>query len=187
MSKIEKIYQSGKTVFTIHDLRIIWDVQNPDALKASVKYFVDKGVLQRLKKGVYALPGKYDKFELASKLISPSYISLETVLQKNGIIFQFSSAITSVAAYGRTITIHGQEYGYHSMKKNVFVNPLGILSEKYYMIASPERAICDFIYFYGLSHFDNLRKADKGMLGKISKIYGKKSVEKNIKKLIKTL
>lgn len=187
MSKIEKLYQSEKTVFTINDLRIIWEEQNPGALKASVKYFVDAGKLQRLKKGVYALPIDYDIFELAQKLISPSYISLETALQKHGVIFQYSSIVTSLAPYSRTFVINGQKFRYHAIKDEVLVHPLGILKEKNYLLASPERAVCDFVYLYGLSHFDNVRRLNAELIGKISKIYGKKSIEKSIKIITETL
>lgn len=187
MSKIEKLYQSGKTVFTIKDLRIIWAEQNPDALKASVKYFVDAKKLQRLKKGIYSLPSGYEIFELSQKLISPSYISLETALQKHGIIFQYFSAITSIASYSRTFIINGQKFHYHSMKKEIFLNPSGIVKEKNYLIASPERAICDFIYLHGPSHFDNLNNIDIEALENVSGIYGKKSMANNIKKLVKKL
>jgi predicted transcriptional regulator of viral defense system len=187
MSKIEALYQSRKTVFTTNDLRILWVEQNPDALKSSVKYFVDTGKLQRLKKGFYALPSGYEIFELAQKLIAPSYISLETALQKHGIIFQYSSSITSLAPYNRIFTIQKQRFQYHAMKKEFLLNPVGILEEKNYLFASPERAICDFVYLYGLSHFDNVKNVDTEMLKEIVQIYGKKSVEKNIAKLIETL
>lgn len=187
MPKTEKLYQSDKTVFTISDLRIIWAEQNPDALKASVKYFVDTGKLQRLKKGIYALPSGYKIFELAQKLVSPSYISLETALQKHGVIFQYSSAITSMAPYSRPFTIKKQKFQYHAIKKEILLNPSGVIKEKNYLMASAERAICDFVYLYGLSHFDNLRGLSDEVLRDISRIYGKKSVEKNVETLIKEL
>ena len=82
------LYQSGKTIFTANDLRILWQKENPDALKSGIKYLVDTNRLIRLRKGVYTLTKDYDRLELAQKLISPSYISLDTALQKYGIIFQ---------------------------------------------------------------------------------------------------
>ena len=187
MAKIEKLLKTGKTVFTINELRIIWASQNPNALKASVKYFVDNGKLQRLRKGIYALAEDYDNFELASKIVSPSYISLETALLKHGIIFQFTSAITSLAGYNRSIIINKHKFNYHKMKEEILLNPQGILHEKNYTIASPERAVCDYIYIYGSSYFDNLRSINPDLMRVTVKIYGKKSIEKNIKDLIKNL
>lgn len=177
----------GKSIFTINDLRIIWSEQNPDALKSSVKYFVDNGKLQRLRKGVYALPGDYNQFEAANKFISPSYISLETALQKHGILFQYTSAITSIAGYSRTIHIKNQTYIYHRVQPNILAHPLGIRIENHITTASPERAICDLIYIRGPSHFDNLRAIDPTMMRALSKIYGKKSVEAAITSLVKKL
>jgi len=187
MSKIEKLYQLKKTIFSINDLRIIWEEQSPDALKSSAKYFVDTGKLHRLRRGIFALNKAYNTFELANKLITPSYISLETALQKHGIIFQFSSDINSMAEYSRTIDINKQIYKYHAVKSDILINPLGIVNEMNATMASPERAICDFVYLYGPSYFDNLRGLDKKLILKISKIYGKKSVEKIIIKLIEDL
>lgn len=187
MSRIEKLYQLGNSIFSINDLRIIWAEQNPDALKSSVKYYVDAGKLQRLRRGIFALSKDFNTFELANKLITPSYISLETALQKHGVTFQFSSVVTSLASYSRRIDIGAQTYAYHSIQLDILLNPLGILHEDHHTIASSERAVCDYIYLHGPSHFDNLRTLDHALMRVIAKIYANKSVENSIIRLMKNL
>lgn len=187
MRRIEKLYQLGKTVFSINDLRVIWQESNANALKSGVKYLVDTGRLIRLRKGIYALSAKYNHLELAQKLIMPSYISLDTALQKSGVIFQTTQNITSLARYSRTILVSEETYEYHAVKDNILLNPLGIVQKEYYFMASPERAIGDWLYLRGEAYFDNLRPLDKELLSQIVEIYPQKKVQKRINKLIATL
>ena len=181
------LYQSGKTIFTANDLRILWQKENPDALKSGIKYLVDTNRLIRLRKGVYTLTRDYDRLELAQKLISPSYISLDTALQKYGIIFQANDNITSLASYTRILNVDGKNYQYHSVKEEILLNPLGIQKKERYFIATPERAIADWLYLRGEAYFDHLKSLDKELLFQMSRIYGQKSTEERINKLISTV
>lgn len=81
MRHIAELLQSSKTVFRYPDLRLLLRIENRDTLKAFVRRCVAQGVLQKLANGIYALP-KYDELELAASLRSPSYVSFETVLQR---------------------------------------------------------------------------------------------------------
>src|SRR6056297_3010887 len=94
---IEKIYKSTQTVFTTKDISLIWDNNNLDKIKSSLSYYTKKGKLYRIRKGIYAKDKNYNKFELATKIYTPSYISLETVLAKNDIIFQYYKTIFVVS------------------------------------------------------------------------------------------
>ncbi len=99
MDKIEILLHTKRTIFRIDDLRIFWNESNPDRLKSAVQYYVNDNRLISLNKGVYAITKNFDPYELAQKLIVPSYISLGTALQKHGIIFQNINSITSFAQY----------------------------------------------------------------------------------------
>ncbi len=65
-------------------------------LNERLNYHVRKGKLLRPRKGIYVKPG-YKAEELACTLYTPSYISLEYVLQKAGVIFQYDDRITAVS------------------------------------------------------------------------------------------
>jgi predicted transcriptional regulator of viral defense system len=187
MKKMERLYQTGRNIFKTSDIRQIWQEENPDALKSSIKYFADQGRLFRVARGLYSLNREYEPFDLAAKLISPSYVSLETALQYHGIVFQYAETITCFALYHRERLVGGRRYLYHAMANELFYNPTGIIQEKHYAIASAERAIADWVNLYGLTHFDNLRSVDAGQMRLLLPLYGKKTTQARLLKLIKTL
>jgi|SRR3989339_97099 len=185
MDKIETLLHTKRTVFRIDDLRIFWNESNPDRLKSVVKYYINNNRLISLNKGVYAITKDFDLYELAQKLIIPSYISLETALQKHGIIFQNINSITSFAQYTKTFLIKEQNYKYHAIKGELLLNPLGIKKESNYLIVCPERAVTDTLYLYGEYFFDNLNMINKDKILEIAKIYNQKILIKRVKKLLK--
>jgi hypothetical protein len=67
--------------------------------------------------------------ELASKLRKKSYISLETVLQSAGIIFQdYSHTITLVSDNSVSHEIEGKIYQFSKIKDTILANSLGIIN-----------------------------------------------------------
>ena len=95
---LNEILRSNKTVFSFKDLILVWGSIDNLTAGSRVNYYVKKGHLYHIRKGLYAKDKNYDKFELATKIFTPSYISFETVLGKAGVTFQFYSAIF-VASY----------------------------------------------------------------------------------------
>lgn len=187
MNKIDVLYQSGRTVFSINDLRILWREKNANALKSNLKYYADSGRLFRVKKGIYAFSKNYDSFELAQKLLCPSYVSLRSALAFHGVVFQATQEVASVSLYWRSYPINGFKYTFHAIKKNVFFNPLGIKKEKNFWIATKERAIADTFYLMGETAFDAPGTIDKELLLNLIKIYGQKSTGILINKFIESL
>jgi hypothetical protein len=86
------------------------------SLNKRLNYHVQKGKLLNPRKGIYAKTG-YNMLELAVLLYTPSYISLEYVLQRSGITFQFDSQITAVSYQTRTIEVEGVSLSYRKIKK----------------------------------------------------------------------
>lgn len=86
---LTSINRSQKTVLTINDIALIWNDSNSGAVKSRLSYYVKNGDLFRLRQGIYSKNRKYNKLELATRIFTPSYISLETVLAREGIIFQY--------------------------------------------------------------------------------------------------
>jgi len=187
LDKIEQLFASNKKVFTIADLRIIWHEKEADRLKSQVKYYIDRGKLTRIKRGIYSLSDDYTPFELAGKLIVPSYISLETALLKHALIFQYTSAITSMALYTRTLSVNQREFEYHKLNQQILYNRTGIVREDNHEIASPERAVGDWMYLGRSPGFDNLRPLNKEKLKRIASIYEVKNLENRILKLSQDL
>lgn len=175
---LKRLVRSGKTVFSSEDLGKIFSIENKNYLKVVLSRLNKRKELIRLKKGVYIISEDYDRFELASKLKKPSYISLETVLSDNNIIFQdYSNKVTSVSNNTLKEKVAGVDYLYFKIKNEILVNPLGIEMKKNYAVAQPERAVCDLIYLAKNFYFDNFNNLNKDLIREISKIYNQRVVK----------
>lgn len=183
MNKIEQLLRTGKNIFSISDLALYWQINQRRKLAENIKYYLRTKKLIPVKRGIYTLNNNYSEFELAQKLIPISYISFYTALAAHGIIFQYYPQIHSVALISKTFLIRDKIYKYHQIKEDIFYYPLGIVKEKNYMIACPERAICDSLYLAPGLSFDNISKIDKDKIRQISSIYKNIRLEKEISRL----
>jgi len=154
-SALLALYKRPETVFTMGEIALLFPSVPYANLKKRMSYCVATRALRKLTKGVYA-KDHYDALELANKLYTPSYISLETVLQRAGVTFQYYERIFSVSYLTRTIEVDGHTIKYRRLPKDVLVNNRGVRQEGNVTIASPERAFLDAVYLYKNYHFDNL-------------------------------
>ena len=177
------IYRLKNTVFSAKDLALIWKETDLDAIKSGINYYVKTDKLYPIRRGIYAKDKNYNKFELATKIYTPSYISFETVLAKAGVVFQFYSQIFVVSYLTREIIADNQTYSYKKIKDTVLTNHIGIENKENYAIAIPERAFLDIMYLYKNYHFDNLAPLRREKVLEILPIYKNKSLEKKVKKL----
>jgi predicted transcriptional regulator of viral defense system len=181
-SKIEQLLETNQSVFSIEDLGSIWSENDYIKVKALARYYASKNKIFRVKNGLYSIIQKPDILEVAQHLNTPSYISYHTALSIHGINFQFYSDIHCMALRNREINVQGQKVIYHQIKSDVLFNPLGVINQNGYNIATPERAICDSLYLSPGIGFDNLSNIDTGELFKIAEIYNNKSLIKNLHK-----
>ena len=143
---IFELYKSSRTVFRIMDVAMLLEIEKEATLRKKLNYYVKTGKLLNPRKGFYAKEG-YKPEELACLLYPPTYISLEYVLQRAGVIFQYDSAITNVSYLSREIEIENQTFRYRQMKGEILTNTEGILLNKNNVnIATPERAFLDILY-----------------------------------------
>lgn len=184
ITNIEKLILSGKRVFTIEDLAVIWHIPQRRKLIELAKYYVREKRLSRIHKGVYSYGDDYTPLDIAQKLYPFSYISLYTTCLMHGLTFQYYSTIFCVGLKSKKYIIGDQKYIYHRIKESIFYNTTGLIDNGRYLIADRERTICDCLYVFPGFAFDNLRGVDKEKLLAISKIYNNKRLEKEIKNLI---
>ena len=183
MKFLDKVISSGKTVFSISDIQDITNYQNKHSVESFLYRAQKSNLLVNLRKGIWALPN-YDKFELACKMRKNSYISMETVLYKEALIFQYyENTITCISDDTRTYTVDDTEFRYSKIKNLILNNSLGIKSYKNYRIATPERALCDMFYLNPLTSIENPDALNKVRLSQIMKFYPKQTIL-NIKKQI---
>ncbi|MDD3051662.1 MAG: hypothetical protein PHR06_11020 [Candidatus Cloacimonetes bacterium] len=128
-----------------------------------ISRLIKQGEVIDLKKGLYVLNEKYrcplSLGAVANNLYTPSYVSLDYALSHYGLIPEHVFNITSV-----TISKRKQydtklgSFVYHSTKVSYY--SVGYTTEiegnTNYLIATPEKALCDKLYF--LSPSSNLRE-----------------------------
>ena len=179
------LYKESWTVFRLKDIAILVGEESFQSLNKKLNYYVQTGKLENPRKGIYAKTG-YNIEELACTIFSPSYISLEYVLQKAGIVFQYDSRITSVSYLSRDVEVGNQQFVFRKIKGSALVNTLGIIRQTNHInIASPERAFLDLLYLEKDYYFDNLNPLDKDLIYKLLPLYQSRSLFINTTKMIK--
>jgi predicted transcriptional regulator of viral defense system len=182
---LTSILRSPKTVFTLKDIVLIWNESASDAARVRLNYYVNKGDLYRIRKGLYAKSKDYNRLELASRILTPSYISFETVLVKEGLIFQYYEPIFLASYTTRNIIVETQVYSFRKIKNEVLVNSKGIELVNETSIATKERAFLDLLYVSPNSHFDNIRSLNWENVFNILPIYNNKSLSRRVNKIYK--
>ena len=126
-----------------------------------------------------------DLEELACRLYTPSYISLEYVLQKNGIIFQFDRQLTVVSYLSRYIETDNLSIRYRKIKGELLVNHSGLKKPSPYVtVALPERAFLDMLYLDPYFYFDNLNPLDKTLVMKLLPGYQSKALARRVNNIL---
>lgn len=177
---ILKLYSRPETVFTIDEVCQLFPGISYESIRDRLYYFTKVGKLKKLHQSVYAKKG-YNPFELANKLYKPSYISLETVLAREGVVFQYYETIFAVSYLTRTVIVGDIKIQYRQIKGEALTNTTGIHEKNGYHIATLERAFCDAVYIYKNYHFDNLGALDWEKVKSIQGIYKNRAFEKRIK------
>ena len=178
------IYKDNRTVFRLNDIALLVGETNFQSLNKRLNYYVHRGKLQNPRKGIYAKPN-FRSEELACSIYTPSYISLEYVLQKAGILFQFYSQITSLSYLSRSIEVTGRTYIFRKIKGEILVNTAGIIRhDNHINIASAERAFLDLLYLEKDSYFDNLKPLKKSRVYDLMPLYNSKALSERTAKLM---
>jgi predicted transcriptional regulator of viral defense system len=180
------ILRSYKTVFSFKDIALLWHEPGSKATWERIHYYIKKGELYRIRKGLYAKDQNYNRLELATRIYTPSYVSFETVLAKEGLIFQYYERIFVASYEDREISVDGQTYAYRRLKTNVLVNPTGVEHANETSMASKERAFLDTLYIHADYQFDNLRNINWEKVFEILPIYTNKRLEKTVSGIYKT-
>lgn len=181
---LDLLLRSPKTIFTAGDIAMLWSETHSPAFRVRLKYYVGRGDLVRLRRGIYAKDEKYDRLELATRIFTPAYISFETVLAREGLIFQYHEPIFAASYLAREIEVADQAYIYRKIKDEVLVNAAGITRVNEAAVAGAERAFLDTLYLNTDYHFDNLRPLDWDKVRAILPIYKNKRLARTVSKLL---
>ncbi len=178
---LEVLLRSPKTVFSTKDVALLWGEEKEQTVSGRLKKYVKAGKLIRVHRGIYAKDKNYNRFELATRIYTPSYISFETVLTRTGINFQYYGNIFVATYVTREIEADGQKISFVRMKDYVLSNTTGIEHRDSIAMATKERAFLDRIYISKDYHFDNLDVLNWDKVFEILPIYHNKRMDKKVK------
>lgn len=179
------IYNDIRTVFRLVEIAMLVGETNFQSLNKKLNYYVRSGKLHNPRKGIYTKLN-FNTEELACSIFKPSYISLEYVLQKAGIIFQYDSRITGVSYLSRIIEIESHSYIFRKVKGIILANPAGInQQENHINIATSERAFLDVMYLNKDYYFDNINPLRKQLVYKLLPLYQSNTLIVRVNKLLK--
>ncbi|OGG88565.1 hypothetical protein A2592_02375 [Candidatus Kaiserbacteria bacterium RIFOXYD1_FULL_42_15] len=183
---LETLLRSGKTIFSIRDVSLMWGEENESIISIRLNKYAKSGKLIKVRRGLYVKDKNYDRFELSTRIYTPSYISFETVLTREGVNFQYYGNIFVASYINREINVSEQNITFVRMKDYVLSNTIGIEHKDGYAIATKERAFLDRVYVSKDYHFDNLAILNWDKVFEILPIYHNKRLDKKVKEYFKS-
>lgn len=181
---LEVILKSSRSVFNIQSLRMLTECGNSQKLTQSLHYYVKEGKIRNPRRGIYT-KSTYDEQEMACSIFRPAYISLEYVLQRAGVVFQYDDAITCVSYLNRTVNIDDKTYQFRIINPELWIGMEGIEQHDNILIATPERAFLDMVYLSaGNCYFDNLHPLNKTKVKQLLPLYQSKVLTERINELL---
>ena len=175
-------------VFTTQEFINIFGVSRSVASVKLTRY-KQLGYLISPRRSVYYLAGEVeDKYKIANKVYTPSYISLDSALSKYDLIPETVYTITSVTTKAtREFSDDQTIYRYYRIKKEAFI---GYRKEGDTLIADPEKAVVDYLYFVSqgdrqLNDRLNLVKIDKDKVLFYTEFFNNKRLNNLIQRIFK--
>ena len=181
---LEVILSSPRTVFNVQSLRMLTECEDSQKLTKSLHYYVKEGKIHNPRRGIYT-KASFDEKEMACSLFRPAYVSLEYVLQRSGIVFQYDDTVTCVSYLNRTVEIDDKTYQFRIINPELWIGMDGIEQQDNILIATPERAFLDMIYLSaGNCYFDNLHPLNKIKVKQLLPFYQSKVLTERVTKLL---
>lgn len=168
--KIKKLLQDSKWLYHAQDLAVLWEIDNSNTLYTAIKRYIKRGFLNKIHKGFYSTVSltKIDPVYLGIVgLHRYSYLSAESILVKNGLMFQDVRYITLISDVSKRFEIAGHRFLVRRMKDDYLYNEEGIIVKDNIRFAIVERAVADMLYFNSNYHFDAKNSIDWKKVEKI--------------------
>ncbi len=161
-----KLAQAGLTTFSDRDFQRIAGVSKTAASFLLIRY-TQRGFLRRLKRGLYAVPGRMpSRWAIANKVYSPSYVSLSSALSYHGMLPESVYSVTSVTTKTtREFQVDETAYAYRTVKRAAFAGYRAAeIGGETVLIAEKEKAAADYLYFVFLKKEPFNRRLDLSRL-----------------------
>jgi hypothetical protein len=186
----QSLSERGMRLFSPSDFQRIFGV----SLSATQAFIKDhsRDLFLKVRNGLYALRSDPPQEEvIANRLYAPSYISFEYVLSRRSIIPESAYAVTSATTrVTREFIVNGKSFTYSHIKKQAY---RGYKAEKAgkstILIAEPEKALVDYLYFVDLKkktineRLDTRRLKKKAVL-EYAKLFSRKGLLRLVKGIL---
>jgi len=149
-------------IFFDYQIEKIFSDEPRSQINVQLSRMVKRGDLIRLKRGIFVFTDtQLDEMILANMLYSPSYVSLESALHVSGVIPDIAMNVTSISlTNSKKIVTKKGVFLYSKINKDLyfgFKKVKSAVSELYYNIAFPEKALLDYIYIRKINNLEGQR------------------------------
>ncbi len=174
-NKSSTLLKDGRCLYHIQDLAVLWGINNPNTLHTTISRYIKRGILNNIYKGFYSTKSLSEINPLLLGLTSIhryGYLSTESILIEEGVIFQDIKYITIVSDISKRFQINKNNFLVRKMKEIYLKNDIGIILKDGIRKAVLERAVADLLYFNPNYHFDNTKNINWKKVKDIQKIIG---------------
>ena len=179
----KELKSRGLAIFTPKEFERLFGVSST-SVHRFLHTYTKKQFLTKLRNGLYALEEKRPNLTFAAnKIYRPSYVSLETALSYYGLIPETVYAVTSVTPKPtREFVAFGIGFIYTRIKQKAFQ---GYTTKREgdttTLIAEPEKALADYLYFVSLGKKTlndrlSIRNLDMKKVREYAKLFDRPSV-----------
>jgi predicted transcriptional regulator of viral defense system len=181
----------NQPIFSLRDIKTV----EPNFRRATLSEWIKRGNITKIRQEWYCFsnfqPTDYEYFYISNKIYSPSYISLESMLEFYNVIPEAVQQITAISTQKtKTFATELGTYVFRKVKTNLFwgykiveYNNIGIT------IATLEKTILDYLYLNNINStldFEGLRfnkdrlkeNIDKKIMGEYLVRFNNSEVEK---------
>jgi predicted transcriptional regulator of viral defense system len=170
---IKSLEELNKPFYSIADIEKITALSRK-SLYVMVKRLVEKGVLERINRGIYRLfTSKVSVEKVAASLYMPNYLSFESSLSRYGVLNLVPYTLTfATIRKTKRLTIEGRDVEFRQIKRDLF---WGYKMEGGIYVAKPEKAFLDLLYLAsrGVASLEldelDLKKLSLPLVEKLSK------------------
>jgi len=141
---LKSLERLNKTFYSIMDLEKITGLSR-NSLYVVVKRLADRGVLEKIGKGIYRpFTAKPSIEKIAASLYMPNYLSFESVLSRYGVFNLVPYTLTfATTRKTKRLTVEGRDIEFRQIKKELF---WGYEIQGGTYVAKPEKAFLDLVY-----------------------------------------
>ena len=170
MNRIDVFELRKRILFEEFDYTLLSSVLSGySGVRQKINELLKSGVITRVKKGLYVFGPDYSRAPvcvetLANLIYGPSCISLEYALAHHGLIPERVETVTSVTPKrdkNFSTPLGNFSYRYLEMEKYVLgIEHVWLDSRHPVLMASPEKALCDYLLLNKVPEFENKKEAE---------------------------